>query len=201
MGSRLNNPITGRFLATDSVYDGNANPYTNPTDPINKSEKESPPQVRRRMRILEHQRPDLQPVGAESPSHQPSECLMTRGYGGLASGPTQLGEGARLGPWGFCLIYRHSGRPESRTTTQQVTSVGITTQRAGRPLSRLKRGRGLTYPGTIVVGLLAVALGLLASVLLDRWHWSLLIPAAFVFLAPLCRVWWSNRPEHASRSE
>jgi len=67
-------------------------------------------------------------------------------------------------------------------------------------LSKIKRERRLTYPGAIVVGLLAVALGLLASVWLDRWHWSLLIPAAVVFLGSLCQVWWSNRPEATSRS-
>ena len=38
MGVRLYNPTTGRFLTMDPVYDGNANPYTYPTDPINKSD-------------------------------------------------------------------------------------------------------------------------------------------------------------------
>lgn len=55
------------------------------------------------------------------------------------------------------------------------------------------RRRRTTYPRAIVVGLVAVVLGLIASVWLDRWHWSLLIPAAFVFLVPLLQVWWSKR--------
>lgn len=50
-----------------------------------------------------------------------------------------------------------------------------------------------TYPGAIVLGLVAVALGLVVSVWLYRWHWSLLIPAAVVFLPPVFQVWWSNR--------
>jgi RHS repeat-associated protein len=35
MGVRLYNPLTGRFLQTDPVWGGNANPYVYPTDPIN----------------------------------------------------------------------------------------------------------------------------------------------------------------------
>ncbi len=57
-----------------------------------------------------------------------------------------------------------------------------------------------TYPGAIVVGLVAVVLGLVASVWLYRWHWSLLIPAAVVFLVPLFQVWWSNRQGGAGKA-
>ncbi|MFF9122916.1 RHS repeat-associated core domain-containing protein [Streptomyces sp. NPDC014889] len=35
MGSRLYNPVTGRFLSPDPVYGGNANPYVYPADPVN----------------------------------------------------------------------------------------------------------------------------------------------------------------------
>jgi RHS repeat-associated protein len=34
MGARLYAPATGRFLSTDPIYGGNANPYTYPTDPV-----------------------------------------------------------------------------------------------------------------------------------------------------------------------
>jgi RHS repeat-associated protein len=38
MGVRLYNPATGRFLSTDPVYGGNANPYVYPSDPVNASD-------------------------------------------------------------------------------------------------------------------------------------------------------------------
>lgn len=34
MGVRLYNPNTGRFLSTDPIYGGNANPYIYPADPV-----------------------------------------------------------------------------------------------------------------------------------------------------------------------
>jgi hypothetical protein len=38
MGVRLYNSATGRFLSTDSVPGGNANPYVYPADPLDKSD-------------------------------------------------------------------------------------------------------------------------------------------------------------------
>ena len=35
MGVRIYNPVTGLFSSPDPVYQGNANPYTYPSDPIN----------------------------------------------------------------------------------------------------------------------------------------------------------------------
>ena len=38
MGVRVYDPVTGRFLSTDSVYGGNENTYTYPVDPVNVSD-------------------------------------------------------------------------------------------------------------------------------------------------------------------